>query len=490
MLKTIILCAVFASSLTGSLPEENGFTILTSDSYNSFIEKNPRSLVFFYDDACRHCNIMELALSKIVHEFATSHPELKLAKIKKEDNLAFVTKEKQVNTFPHLCLYSSPAFYSVYFDAIDQKHITDFLTHHLNHTPSVHLIDEEGNFEKFKAQEAAIYLSSKVIDEAQRELAENLQRTYPELPVYIGTVDSKVDAELFPNAKSSYRCMFHRNFDDGSKSLTGNSPIPVERILNMINNYKHPKVANLNSKNYEKLFKHKLSAVILFDSDYDTPSMRAFTSALQSMNTQCLLLRSKLTEPNSDKLAEMLDISPKDFPTLRVIRFGVARNHKYKMEGEITEESIKEFMTNFVQKKVEEYYRSEEIPAEKDQIVHKVVSLNFDEFTFYKDKDVVLLIDSDFSSNDSGLTSVFEAVAEKLSGKKDIVFGRLNVHKNDVPHVNVHTLPMVYIYKRGTLVGPRTKYNGEKTPEGLVKFIADNLKRKFDVSFKSVTDEL
>jgi len=490
MFKAIILCVIFASVLLGSQSAEKGFTLLTAENFDSFIEQNPRTFVFFYDNACRHCDFLETALPKIVHELSASYPELKLAEIKKEENAEFVTKQKQINMFPHLRLYSSPDFYSVHSDAMDEKHILGFLTHHLSHTPSIHFIDEDRNFERFKEEDAAIYLSSKTIDEALKELALNLQKTYPEFPVYIGTTDSKVDAELFPNAKSNYRCMFHRKFDDGSKSLTGSAVIPVEQILTMINSYKHPKVANLNSKNYEKLLKHSLSAVILFDSNYDTPSMLSFTAVAQTMNTQGLLLRSKLTEPNSEHLAEILDISPKDFPALRVIRFGVARNHKFKLEGEITEDSIREFMVNYLQKKVPEYYRSEEVPAEGEEIVRKIVALNFDEFTSQKDKDVVVLIESGLSSEESDLALAFEIVAEKLSNKNDISFGKLNADLNDDPHVNIHSLPTIYTYKRGTLAGPRIRYNGEKTPDGIAKFIAYNLHRKFDVSFKSVTDEL
>jgi thioredoxin-like negative regulator of GroEL len=491
MSKTIILCAFLASSMLAVATDEHGFAVLSADNYDSSVEQNSRSLVFFYDQNCRNCDLMHSLLPKIVGELAESHPELKLAKISRRENLEFIAKEKQVNAVPHLRLHVNSEFYSVFSDAIDAKHIEEFLRLHLAPAPAVRLIGEADNFEKFKQEEAAIYLSSKTIDDAEKQLAENLQKSYPEIPVYIGTTDSEVDAELFPNAKSSYRCMFQRKFDDGSKSLTSSSVIPVERILTMINNYKHAKVTNLNSKNAEKLFKHKLSAIILFDSDYDTPSMRAFTAAGQSIHTQGLLLRSTLSEPNSAKLAEMLDISKKDFPTLRIIRFGVARDHKYKMEVEITEESVKEFLKDFVSKKVTEYYRSEDLPVNDYSIVRKVVALNFDDFIGQKDKDVVLLVDSDkSSSSDSELASAFETVAEKLSDKKDIAFGKLNVDNNDVPHINMHTLPMIYVYKRGALVGPRTKYSAEETPEALVQFIGSHLKRKFDVSFKAVTDEL
>jgi thioredoxin-like negative regulator of GroEL len=484
MQKIILICLAVALARATPFTLAEGFYQLDATNYEAFVKEHPGAVVLYVAKNCKNSE----NLQKVLSEVAESHPDMKLARIVKEDNLDFVNKQQSVYVFPHLRLHVTHQFYSVFGDAIDESHVKHFLTQHLNVQAKVKNLDEKDNYEQFKKADIAIYLSFKTLDENQRTYAQSLQDVYPEIQVYVGQVDSKMDEELFPNAKSIFRALLKRSFDDGNKSLAASSQIPPERLLNMINVYKHPKVMIINAKNSEKLFKHRPPVIILFDHDYDSPSMRAFTAAAQTFNFQGMLLKSNLSEVNSRNIAELLGVTEKDFPTLRLIQFGVTRSHRYRFEGELTEENIHRYFEQYRLKKISEYFRSEEPQDNKGQTVAKIVASNLTAISENKDADTIVLFTNERSPHDRPTISAFHGAAERLRNEKSVVFGKINLDKNDVSHINLSHLPVIQVFKKGKAVSQPVKYTAPQTADGVIAFAEEQLGRKLETVVD--TDEL
>lgn len=144
---------------------------------------------------------------------------------------------------------------------------------------------------------------------------------------------------------------------------------------------------------------------------------------------------------------------------------------KYKPENpEISSENVLEFVTDFIEGKLKRHLLTQDLPEDWDKNPVKVlVGTNFHEVAFDKSKNVLVEFYAPWCGHCQQLAPIYEALGEKYKDNENIVIAKMDATANELEDVSVVSFPTITLYKNET--NDAVDYNGERTLEGLSKFI-------------------
>eukprot|EP00095_Tigriopus_kingsejongensis_P002545 maker-scaffold344_size201325-snap-gene-1.23 protein:Tk02545 transcript:maker-scaffold344_size201325-snap-gene-1.23-mRNA-1 annotation:"Calsequestrin-1 precursor " len=185
-----------------------------------------------------------------------------------------------------------------------------------------------------------------------------------------------------------------------------------------------------------------------------------------------VVLFKKFDEGRAVRVVEFLGLKNEKMPTLRIIQMTEMDVVKYKPETEeFSKDNLEQFVKDFLDKKVPVHYLSDDIPEDWDKNpVKTLVGKNFDEVAFNKDKNVLVEFYAPWCGHCKQLVPIWEEVAEFLSKKDDMVVAKMDSTTNELSHTKVRSFPTIKLFKKGD--NEAVEYNGERTLEGITKFLA------------------
>ena len=114
---------------------------------------------------------------------------------------------------------------------------------------------------------------------------------------------------------------------------------------------------------------------------------------------------------------------------------------------------------------------SQELPEDWDKNPVKVlVSTNFDSVAFDKSKDVLVEFYAPWCGHCKQLEPIYEKLGEKYKDSKDVIIAKMDATVNELEHTKVGSFPTIKLFKKDT--NQVIEYNGERTLEGLDKFLS------------------
>ncbi|KAH6943608.1 hypothetical protein HPB50_024795 [Hyalomma asiaticum] len=132
---------------------------------------------------------------------------------------------------------------------------------------------------------------------------------------------------------------------------------------------------------------------------------------------------------------------------------------------------FKDLLENF--REAAAAYRHQDLPEDWDKHpVKVVVQKNFDEVVFDKSKDVLVEFYAPWCGHCKQLAPIYDELAEKYKDRKDILIVKMDATANELEHTKVDSFPTIKLYKKET--NAVVQYNGERTLEGLSKFLDTN----------------
>jgi len=144
---------------------------------------------------------------------------------------------------------------------------------------------------------------------------------------------------------------------------------------------------------------------------------------------------------------------------------------KFKPEDkEINEETIKKFVDGVLSGKVKQHLLSQDLPEDWDKTpVKTLVSTNFDDVAFDKSKDVLVEFYAPWCGHCKQLVPIYEQLGEKFKDNENILIAKMDATANELEHTKINSFPTLKLFKKDT--NEIVEYNGERTLEGLTKFL-------------------
>lgn len=179
-------------------------------------------------------------------------------------------------------------------------------------------------------------------------------------------------------------------------------------------------------------------------------------------------------------VAENLNLKADTFPAFVIQDIKDNLKFPFDQAKEITQESIAEFVEDYVNGRIEPNIKSEPIPESQDGPVTVVVAKNYDDIVFDDNKDVLVEFYAPWCGHCQALAPKYDQLGDAFRDFRDkITIAKVDVTLNDVPD-KIPSFPTIKLFPAGDKQRPVT-YDGDRSVKDLAAFIKDNGKHKAEV---------
>merc|ERR1712012_1063847 len=173
------------------------------------------------------------------------------------------------------------------------------------------------------------------------------------------------------------------------------------------------------------------------------------------------------------KLAKIFKVPETEHPALRIVKLGEYMQRFKSQDLVLDEENIKAFIEKYLAGELKPELLSEDIPEDWDHKPVKVlVGKNFNEVVNSTEKNTLVMFYAHWCGHCKKLEPLWEELAEKYKEAKDVTIAKIDATKNELEHIRIRAFPTVKLFLKQ--IDNAKDYNGERTVDGLVRFIESN----------------
>ncbi|KAK3695347.1 protein disulfide-isomerase precursor [Podospora appendiculata] len=446
---------------------------LKKDEFDAFVKANDIVLAEFYAPWCGHCK----ALAPEYEEAATSLKEkdIKLVKVDCTEE-ADLCQQYGVEGYPTLKVFRGPENISAYKGQRKAAAITSYMIK--QSLPAVSLLTKDTVEEFKKADKVVVVAYFDATDKASNEtfglVAEKLRDNFP-FGASSDAALAEAEGVSFPSV------VVYKEFDEGKSVFT--EKFEVEAIEKFTKTAATPLIGEVGPDTYADYMASGLPLAYIFA---ETPEERKEISELLKPIAEAqrgVVNFATIDAKAFGAHAGNLNLKADKFPAFAIQETVKNQKFPFDQEKEITLESIKAFVDDFVSGKVDPSIKSEPIPETQEGPVTVVVAKNYNDIVLDDTKDVLIEFYAPWCGHCKSLAPKYEELASlyaKSEFKDKVVISKVDATANDVPD-EINGFPTIKLYPAGAKDASVT-YSGARTVEDLIKFIAENGKFKASVS--------
>jgi len=271
-----------------------------------------------------------------------------------------------------------------------------------------------------------------------------------------------------------------KQFDEGKSVFSGDWS--ADALESFIKGNSNPSFFVFDDSTIEPIFGEKNAAIFLFrDNNAEkTPELDKVLKEVSAgeLKGKILFTLSDVKEGIQKRLADFVGVADKDLPVVFLVN-PQAELQKYKLEGEITADSIKGLFNEWKAGTLKRHLKTEEVPEANNEHVRTLVGKNFNEVVLDETKDVLVEFYAPWCGHCKSLAPIYEELATKLKDHKDIVIAKIDSTANEVEGVSVTGFPTIKFWRRDQKSAPQD-YNGDRTLEGFEKWLRENSKATWE----------
>nr|BAN20182.1 protein disulfide isomerase [Riptortus pedestris] len=462
----IFTCLLFCGVVHSEIKEDEGVLVLDKNNFKDAIDKNEFILVEFYAPWCGHCKALAPEYAKAASKLKESGSVVKLAKVDATEETE-LAETYGIRGYPTLKFFKSgfPVDYSGGRQADD---IVNWVVKKSG--PPAKALSSLAEAKDFIENGGNVVVIGFFADDKSEEAKHFLAvaSTVDETPFGISTEPEVLKAY---NTEASKVIVF-KKFDEGKAELDKFSD--HHQLRNFVLTETLPLVVEFNHESAQKIFGGVIKSHLLFFLSKKAGHLESVLPPLKPIarkfRENLLFVSIDVDEPDHKRILEFFGLSAEQVPTMRIIRLE-EEMLKYKPESDdLSEEKVEGFVQNYVDGKLKEHLLSQPLPEDWDKNPVKVlVSSNFDEVVFDKSKDVLVEFYAPWCGHCKQLAPTYDKLAESFKDKDDILIAKIDSTANELEHTKISNFPTIKLYKKGD--NEVIDYNGERTLEGLTKFI-------------------
>ncbi|XP_018399095.1 PREDICTED: protein disulfide-isomerase [Cyphomyrmex costatus] len=454
-----------AATTLAKVEVEDGVLVVTKDNFDSVIQDNDYVLLEFYAPWCGHCKALAPEYAKAAKKLEETNSPIKLGKIDATVESA-LTEKHLVRGYPTLKFYRK----GTQIDYTGGRQADEIVNWLLKKTgpPAKDLstVDEAKAF--IEAHKVAIVGFFK-------DVSSDVAKVFLE-------VGSIVDDHVFgitsaDEVFSEYgiedgKIVLFKKFDEGKAVFDGE--YTTTAVQNFISVFSLPLVVEFNQDTAQKIFSGDIKSHLLLFLSKEAGHYDKYIEGIQEpakkYRSEVLFVTINCDESDHERILEFFGLKKDNVPAMRLIKLEQDMA-KYKPDKpEITTENILEFVTAFVEGKLKRHLLTQDLPEDWDKNPVKIlVGTNFHEIVFDKEKDVFVEFYAPWCGHCQQLAPIYDQLGEKYKDNDKLVIAKMDATANELEDIKVLNFPTLTLYKKET--NEAVEYNGERTLEGLSKFI-------------------
>lgn len=462
--------AALAEPESDGFEREDGIIVLTGENFQKALDHFDNLLVEFYAPWCGHCKAFAPDYVKIASILRDKNQNVACAKVDAPEEQELIEKN-DIQGFPTLKLYRKDKKTDTYqgFRSVDT--LVDWVTRKIG--PPAVLIEHHEAADKFK-DSAEVVVIAYFKDPASNETltffeVADQHDDYKFAIIHKDDVATKI-------GMSHEGIKLFKKFDENEavydKDLT--SAVELKRFI-QANSL--PLVVTFDQRNAQKIFggdikAHNLLFVSKSDAKFKDISEEFKKSAL-NFKERALFVIIDSDQDEHERIIEYFGLKKDELPGMRFIKLQDEMT-KYKYtHAEFEAEKITEFVSGVLDGKIKPHLLTQELPEDWDKNPVKVlVGSNFDDVAFDKTKNVLVEFYAPWCGHCKALAPIYEQLGEKYKDHENIVIAKMDAASNELEHTRINSYPTIKLYKVET--NEAIEYNGERTLEGLSKFLETN----------------
>nr|CAD7588928.1 unnamed protein product [Timema genevievae] len=236
-----------------------------------------------------------------------------------------------------------------------------------------------------------------------------------------GTVDDHPFAitsseEVFSDYKvDTDRIVLFKKFDDNRSDLEGEQS--EKDIKKFVTSEALPLVVEFNHETAQKIFGGEIKSHLLLFLSQESGHFDSYLSGAQEVakgfRDQVLFVSINADEEDHQRILEFFGMKKEEIPAMRLIRLEEDMA-KYKPDTtDLSADKIKSFVQSFIDGKLKQHLLSQDLPEDWDKEPVKVlVSTNFDEIVFDKEKDVLVEFYAPWCGHCKQLAPIYDQIIE------------------------------------------------------------------------------
>lgn len=452
-------CLLIGAAITAEgswgYPEEDHVIVMTEANFDEIINKHEFVLVEFYAPWCGHCKKLTPEWSSAAQTLKTADPAVPLGKVDATENQALGTKYG-VQGYPTIKFFvkGEPIEFNGGRTAADIVQWAKKKT-----GPASIALADAAALTKVKAdnQVVVVYVG-----------ADN--SNYQNFLKAAQSLDAVAFAHSHDESLGAGLTLF-KQFDEGSNRYTGD--FSADDIKAFINANRFPLVMPFEGDQaIERVFGKEAAAIVLFTDATSGAEHEAFNAVAKDLKDTLIFSHSTVTTGLGQRLSDYIGVKAAETPAVWIIHPKSGDLAKFPLNGSISADNIRTFVSNFQNGKLERHFKSQEIPAANDEAVKVVVGKNWNDVVINNDVNVLVKFYAPWCGHCKTLAPIWEEAAKALAGNPKILLVKIDSTENEIEGVSVQGFPTLKFYKAGQKDTP-IDFAGERTKDGIISFLKE-----------------
>lgn len=260
-----------------------------------------------------------------------------------------------------------------------------------------------------------------------------------------------------------------------------------------INGRKTPSIMRMDQDAMEKIFQPQadsVPALVLITENSDTEEEKVFREAAKKLRGRvhaCISGTSSLVEQRLVQAAG--EMVPPTLTLIEVPSYEVTEGHyhipkKYRLPLKgVTAEKMVNFVSDYENKRLKPWMKSEPEPSPEDLKIGAVVSLVGTTFTAAiesEDEDVLVDFFAPWCGHCRKFEPQYKQLAKRLKHVKSLKIAKIDATRNEVEGIQITGFPTVILFPAGKSPKRRVYYHGSREPDDMISWLHDECSSKFD----------